>query len=86
MKYVKPATPTKAFINGHLHPMLLKKTKDVIVGILYLHKKGIRHKNIQPNNILIYHGEEYGGGYCAKISNFRYYATHDEIMKSKDGR
>ncbi|KAI3426612.1 uncharacterized protein J3R85_009808 [Psidium guajava] len=49
--------------NGHPSPLLLKLMREVVSGLVHLHRSGIIHRDLKPQNILI------TKELCAKLSD-----------------
>jgi serine/threonine protein kinase len=52
--------------------ILIKLLHDSCLGVQYLHERGIVHRDINPNNILVMKD---GDGFTGKLSHFRFSKT-----------
>jgi serine/threonine protein kinase len=66
---------------GRLKLNLLLFFRDVMEDVAHLHRKGIRHLNITPENILLF-----GDGksdLTAKLANFTFHKSVDHVFSGK---
>uniref|UniRef100_M1CJA2 Protein kinase n=1 Tax=Solanum tuberosum TaxID=4113 RepID=M1CJA2_SOLTU len=62
-----------------------KHTKNILLGLSLIHKKGIIHCGIKPHNILLTTTNGYGSAVVAKIADFGLALTSEQKQDAEAG-